>query len=143
MRNELRVAASLVFLGLASSVFANILVEMSFEEKMKASDVVLVGTVTGATPGRDEEYDATATVTTLVTLKGTPQAQHVVLTQSRISEDNPQCCQVGATYVMFLGRSADGSGLRSVNGRHGMIRIGPAQGDPKIEVIEPARKRGK
>lgn len=113
---------------------ANLLVEMSYQEKMASSDIVIVGTVTASVPGQPEKYDAAATVFTLATLKGTPQAQHIVLTQDRIPEDDPRCCQVGASYVMFLHRAADGS-LRSVNGRFGMIRIGPANNDPKIEVI--------
>jgi hypothetical protein len=107
---------------------------MSFQEKLAASDVVIVGTVTASLPGRPERYDAKATILTLATLKGTPQAQHIVLIQDRIAEADPRCCQVGASYVMFLHRLTDGS-LQSVNGRFGMIRIGPAASDPKIEVI--------
>lgn len=122
----------------AAPAGAALLVEMSYQEKLAASDVVIVGTVTASVPGQPEKYDAAATVLTLATLKGTPQAQHIVLTQDRIPEDNPRCCQVGASYVMFLHRAADGS-LRSVNGRFGMIRLGPAASDPKIEVIRENR----
>ena len=55
-----------------------------------------------------------------------------------IAEEDPQCCQVGAAYVMFLQRVRNEPALVSVNGRFGMIRIGPAHNDPEVTVI-PAR----
>lgn len=119
----------------AIPVRADVLVELSFNEKMEVSDVVIVGTVTAAMPGNPDQYNATATVLTLATLKGNPQAQHVVFTQSRIPEDNLQCCDVGGTYVMFLRRLSNGAGLVSANGQHGMIRIGPATNEPRLEVV--------
>jgi hypothetical protein len=129
-------ALALIFsMTAAAPAEANFLVEMSYAQKFAASDVVLVGTVTAATVAHAGRYDGTATVAVLTTLKGTPRAQYIVLTQSKIPEDSPQCCEVGATYVMFLGRSSDSSALWSVNGRFGMIRIGPASSDPKVEVV--------
>ena len=122
---------------------ANLLVELSFAEKMATSDVVIVGTVTAAFPGRPEQFDATATVLTLATLKGTPEAQHIVLAREKIPENHTGCCQVGATYVMFLERTLDETRLRSINGRFGMIRIGPANNDPKIEVLGEDRGSNK
>jgi len=127
----------LSILAIGEAARANILVELSFQQKLAESDVVIVGTVTSGTPRVQGQRTGTATVMTLATLKGTPEAQHIVRTQSRIPEEDPQCCQVGATYVMFLARPSEGSGLISVNGRFGMIRIGPADNDPKIEVIRP------
>lgn len=113
---------------------ANLLVEMSFKEKMTESDSVIVGTVTSTVPRHAGRYDASAVVSVIATLKGDPSAQLVVLTSSRIPEESPQCCLVGATYVMFLRRTPDGR-LRSVNGPFGMIKIGPERSDPAIEVL--------
>jgi hypothetical protein len=125
----------LAVLTLASPAASSILVELSFREKMDAADVVIVGTVTSAIPGHPDEFDATATVLTLATLKGTPAAQHIVFTQSRIAEDQLQCCEVGASYVMFLRHVPDRAELASVNGRHGMVRIGRATSELRIEVV--------
>jgi len=135
MRKTMVVATLLSMLVMVVPARADILVELSFAAKMDASDLVIVGTVTAAMPGRPDEFDGTATVMTLATLKGTPQAQHIVFTQSRISEDQMRCCDVGATYVMFLRRVPNRTELRSVNGIHGMIRIGPANNEPRLEVV--------
>lgn len=135
MRQLALILPLLIAPALTARAQANLLVELSFQEKMAISDVVIVGTVTAALPGRREQYDATATVHTLATLKGTPEAQHIVLTREKIPENHTGCCEVGATYVMFLERTPDESRLRSINGRYGMIRIAPANNDPKIKVL--------
>lgn len=135
MRKSLLTFVLLGVLAVAGPGRADILVELSFPAKMAASDVVIVGTVTSAGPSHPDRYDATATVLTLATLKGIPEAQHVVFSQSRIPEDNLQCCEVGATYVMFLRRVPNRPEWVSVNGRHGMVRIGPANNEPRIQVI--------
>lgn len=135
MRGALLAAALPIALAVAAPVGASILVELSFPAKMEASDVVIVGTVTAATPRHPDRYDATVTVTTLATLKGAPEARHIVFAQSRIPEDGLQCCEVGATYIMFLRHVPAGSALASVNGRHGIVRIGPAHNEPEIRVV--------
>lgn len=140
MRKVALILSFLIAPALTAQAQANLLVELSFREKMAISEVVIVGTVTAALPGRPEQFDATATVQTLATLKGTPAAQHIVLTREKIPENHTGCCQVGATYVMFLERTSDETRLRSINGRYGMVRIGPADNDPKIEVLRENRK---
>jgi hypothetical protein len=132
-----RIAVALILAAaLAIPASANVLVEMSFREKMTASDSVIVGTVTSTLRSHPGEYDSSATVSVLATLKGEPRSKLVVLTSERIPEESPQCCAVGATYVMFLMKTPDGTKLRSVNGRFGMIRIGPDKSDPAIEVLK-------
>jgi hypothetical protein len=135
-----RFAAALLMLVLGAAMprpaQANLFIEMSFKEKVAESDVVIVGTIDSTTPGHPSQYDASATVSVLYTLKGAPPLRLVVLTKSRIQEESPQCCARGATYVMFLKRTSDGLQLRSVNGRFGMIRIGPERSDPQIEVLK-------
>jgi hypothetical protein len=140
MRRTLLSAVLLTALAVAAPVRASVLVELSFAAKMEASDVVIVGTVTSAAPGHPDQYDATVTVTTLATLKGEPQAQHVVFAQSRIAEDQMQCCEIGATYVMFLRHARNDPRLVSVDGRYGIVRIGPAHNEPPLEVVDPARQ---
>ena len=69
-------------------------------------------------------------------LKGRPEPEFVVRTQSRIAELGVQqaCCELGATYMLFLGRTTDGFTYSSVNGRYGLIRIGPAR-SPEFRVL--------
>jgi hypothetical protein len=64
------------------------------------------------------------TVTVLNRLKGESADFITVETYSRIAEMNVQCCDVGATYLMFLAPAPNGGQLFSVWGRFGMIRIG-------------------
>ena len=122
--------AGLTLLGMASGpAWANFLVELSFERKMAESDIVIVGTVTSAAPG-------SATVRVLSALKGTPGPEVRVSTTSRIAEADPNCCNDGATYVMFLHRYREL--YHSVNGAYGMVRIGSQSGG-HVEVIPASR----
>jgi hypothetical protein len=136
----LKISGALALLMVTTPLRANILVEYSFQRKMDASDLVIVGIVTSVHAPSAGGYDGTATVRPLATLKGVPQAEIIVQTQDIIPEADPRCCQTGASYVMFLRQAGDGSGLISVNGRFGMIRVAPARNDPELEVIrEPTR----
>lgn len=119
-----------------SAARANLFVEMSFGEKIASSDLVIVGTVTSLTRGRPGRYDdGFASISVVMTLKGQERPLVVVLTKSRIAEENPECCELGATYMMFLEKAAGGPQLRSVNGRFGVIKLGPARRDPQIEIL--------
>jgi hypothetical protein len=103
---------------------ANLLVEATFEQKMAQAELVVIGTVTAANPGGPRREGSTATLDVLRILKGEAGASLTVSTHSRIAEDNLRCCEVGATYIMFLGgRTRDGH-MVSVWGQYGMIRIG-------------------
>jgi len=121
----------------SGSALANFFVEQSFQRKMAAADLVIVGTVVTMSVSHRHEADAAATVRPVATLKGAPQSEIVVRTQSGIPEADSDCCQVGATYVMFLQRVRNGLFVVPVNGKYGMIRIGPAHNEPEIQVIPP------
>jgi hypothetical protein len=136
-RLQFKRLALLCVLNYGTSAEANLLVEHSFRQKLADSDIVLVGTVTATSPSHRDRLDGTVRVRTLTALKGTPAPDLVVRTQSLIAEDNPDCCEVGATYIMFLRYPPDGTPLTSVNGRFGIIRIGPARNDPEIQVVNP------
>lgn len=132
--------SAFAFAGPAS---ANIYVELSFQGKMDQSDLVVIGTVTATEQRVSDRFAATASVHVLYMLKGAPQSDIVVHTQSAIAEADPRCCEVGATYIMFLRRAPDGSGLYSTNGSFGMIRTGPAHNEPELRVVpgEPLERR--
>jgi hypothetical protein len=133
--------ASLCASGLAVPSKANLVVEPSYEQILDRSDLVVIGTV-ASSDGDGNEFGSTATISVRLTLKGEGSNTLVVSTYSRISELNPRCCEVGATYLMFLRRLPSGE-LVSVLGAYGMRRIG---GPPtRIEVLpatqaEPQRR---
>lgn len=109
----------------ASPVQANGLREPTFAEKMALADLVLVGTVMRADGPAVAGFGLadTATLTVLNTMKGAAMDTITVSTSSTVAELNPQCCEVGATYLMFLRRTPDGRYI-SVRGIYGMVRIG-------------------
>ena len=116
---------------------ANFLTQMTFDEKMAQSDLVVIATaiaIDGAT--RDGTGDA-ATLAVVRRLKGESADRITVSTTSRIAEENPHCCVRGETYLMFLVRVPDGS-LHSVNGAYGMIPIGSASSS--VTVIPPPER---
>ncbi|HYI63724.1 MAG TPA: hypothetical protein VEW71_02445 [Allosphingosinicella sp.] len=117
MKKILHLLAAICALGAAMPGSANVLIEPSFAAKMARADLVVIGMVTAAPPGG-------ATLDVLHTLKGRAGAVITVSTYSRARELDPQCCEVGATYLMFLHRRAQDRMPRSVLGRYGMIRVG-------------------
>lgn len=138
------VAAAMLLsvLAAATPAAANLFVELSYDRKVEESDIVIVGRVTAVSPRNRDRYDGTATVSVISALKGHPAGELTVMTQSRISEADPQCCTLGATYMMFLRRAVDRPAFYSVNGRFGMVRIGPARNEPEIQAIPEPRGPG-
>jgi hypothetical protein len=109
----------------ASPVHANGVREPTFAEKMALADMVLVGTVIRADGPAVQGFGLadTATLTVLDMIKGEAMDMITVATSSTVAELNPRCCEVGATYLMFLRRTPDGRYI-SVRGIYGMVRIG-------------------
>jgi len=112
-----------VFTAVAAPARANGVPEPSFAEKVGRSDLVLIGTVTQANRVPALMHGGYATLTVLTILKGEAGEQVNISTYSPVAELDPQCCDVGATYLMFLRRLPDGQYV-SVRGRHGMTRVG-------------------
>ena len=125
----------LLLLFAAEPAPANWYVEQSFQAKMAQADIVVVATVLSMNPGHRGERDSAATVRPIAILKGVPPSEILVRTRNRVAESDSDCCQVGATYVMFLELAADRSAFVPVNAKYGLIRIGPARDDPEFQVI--------
>jgi len=113
---------------------ANVFIEMTFSEKMQKADLVVVVTVLSTHTDAKDVYGNFAEVETVATLKGTASPRIEVETRSQIAEADPHCCEIGATYVMFLYK-APRQRMASVNGRFGLVRIGPSKREPPIQVI--------
>ena len=116
------ILAALCFLG-ADPASANFVREPTYQEKMARAQLVVVGRVTAVA-------GANVTVTVLNRLKGDSAGIITVSTYTRIPEMEVQCCDVGATYVMFLA-PYDGQ-LFSAWGRFGMVRIGAPQNENQV-----------
>lgn len=110
-------------LCVAAPAAANFVVPLSYQELINQSNLVVIGTVTAVNPGGQDGGGSTATLTVHRTLKGGERQTLVVGTHSPIAELNPQCCDVGATYVMFLRGPGNEQVFSSVWGRYGMVRI--------------------
>jgi hypothetical protein len=121
-------------LGLAAPAGANLVTELSYDDRLLESDYVVIATVKEVTAKVRDRFDSTATATVRNVIKGAPVAELVVLRQSRIAESDPHCCEVGATYLMFLARAKEGGRLYPVNGAYGMLRLGPAT-TSKLQVL--------
>jgi hypothetical protein len=128
--------AALCALGVAAPAAANFVIEPTFEQKIAESELVLIGTVTAASRGGRGGLGSTATLSVLRTLKGENRDIVVVRTYHPVDELNPRCCEVGATYLMFLRSWGQDGQFESIRGIYGMVRIG---GPERHIVVLPAR----
>jgi hypothetical protein len=97
--------------------------EQSLEQKVADAALVVIGTVsaTSSGPSKNGSHDS-ASLTIEQTLKGKSPTIISVATESSFSEADPNCCEAGARYLMFL-RGTPGGPYHSVNGRFGIYRI--------------------
>ncbi|WP_201315230.1 hypothetical protein [Dyella sp. EPa41] len=107
-------ALSTFVIGLAGPAHANHVREMSLEEKVRDSDIVMIARVE-TTLEKCTRNASCATVHVLTQLKGELPPSMKVLYNGDIAEDNPSCCNVGETYLFFL-KGVGENLYRSVNG---------------------------
>ncbi|WP_233842454.1 hypothetical protein [Dyella sp. 2HG41-7] len=112
---------SILVAGLVDPARANYVREMSLEEKVRDSDVVMIARVE-TTLEKCERKSSCATVHVLKQLKGTVAPGLRVLYNGYIAEDNPLCCKVGETYLFFLKNVGENLYL-SINGPYGIYVI--------------------
>lgn len=111
-------AAILFSLPWASAAYANAIEKMSLEVKAHASDIVILARVE-STVASCARKSSCANVHILHWLKGEGKDKDiVVLFNGDLAEDNPLCCEVGKSYLLFLRSVGDGY-YSSVNGMYG------------------------
>ncbi len=121
----------ILVVGLLCPAHANHVSEMTLEEKVRGSDVVMIARVE-TTLETCERKSSCATIHVLTPLKGTAAPGLKVLYNGYIAEDNPLCCKVGETYLFFL-KSVGENLYRSVNGPYGIYEIHSANDrDPTL-----------
>jgi hypothetical protein len=103
---------------LISVTHANAIEEMSLEAKVQASDIVVLARVE-STVARCARKSSCANLHVLHWLKGEREDKDVVvLFNGDLAEDNPLCCEMGKSYLLFLRHVGDGYYV-SVNGMYG------------------------
>ena len=129
-----------VVIALASSaaVQANQLREEPLQERIDGADLIVVGT----TPPVEEVDKGSAArskyarIQVQQVIKGTAEPVIEVLVEDPFIEAQPDCCEAGATYLMFLERDRSGRFV-SVNGRFGIYQIDSANAaKAKIQSVD-------
>lgn len=103
------------------SASANQYREISLGAKVSNSDLVIIGQVISTSTSDCLNLFSCATVKINTRLKGSEVATVKVLFHGPIAEENPICCKVGATYVLFLKHARNGYYV-SVNGPYGIYQ---------------------
>jgi hypothetical protein len=123
----LLVTAALLFVEIGH---ANAIKESSLEEKVKRSDIVLIGRVTSISESFCFKEFRCADVQMLEVLKGKKNQIVRVLWDGPIAEFNPACCALNAHYLFFLKRRKNNF-YETVNAFHGVYELPKAQAIPK------------
>jgi hypothetical protein len=119
----------LAVLVTAGDLRANDVHDLPLEKKARLSDLVVIGRVEST---RIESFVGAsgyryARVHIDSILKGKPPERLDVMFGGSIAEENPDCCEVGKTYLFFLVKDKSvnrrSDGFESVNGPHGIYPI--------------------
>jgi hypothetical protein len=116
----------------AGTLRANIVIEPTFDEKMELSELVVIGTVESVDRAGRDGSRSTATLSVVRTLKGEAAKTIIVRTHHPIEELDTHCCEVGATYIMFLRHSAGDGQLISIRGVYGMVRVAGPKSEYRV-----------
>jgi hypothetical protein len=136
--------AVIALLGVSIACHAYEIPKRSLEQRIRAADVVAVGTIVSlvdADPQRPESI-AVATVRLDSVLKGVSSTTIRLMYRGGISEADPVCCAVGERYFLMLTRS-DGDLYVSVNGPYGVINIDAPTAIQGDDVTWPGASRTK
>src|SRR6266478_2840807 len=108
-KNRMLFAAMTAVLQLGFQVASgNAVTEVSLEQKVRHSGVVIIGQVESLTATPSDGDDSRAVVRVVTVLKGKPQGKIEVTYRGLIAEQNPMCCTVGHRYLFFLQRTLGG-----------------------------------
>ncbi|MGH8081688.1 MAG: hypothetical protein ACREP7_14020 [Lysobacter sp.] len=106
----------------AGQAMANSYPQADLESKVANSDWVAIAEVASVSSVACGGPTRCATLRARDVLKGEAKGEVVVLFGGPISESNPLCCEVGATYLFLLKKNAQGY-FESVNGPFGIYKI--------------------
>ncbi|HJU41067.1 MAG TPA: hypothetical protein VJ724_15970 [Tahibacter sp.] len=115
-------AVSLLLVSSASQGYSY--EEMSLEDKAKASELVLIGQVSTIFEKGCKSRYTCASLKVVNVVKGVPKGGIFVLFDGPIAEWNPECCEVGVSYLFFL-KHLDGNFFSSTDGPYGVYKVSP------------------
>jgi hypothetical protein len=104
---------------MANALWANQTRQMSLEEKVRRSDLVIIGQAISDPNMAQVEF---ATIKPKTVLKGSPAPEIQVLLSDPIAENRINCCNVGGLYILFLKRIKANKYISS-NGKTGVYSI--------------------
>lgn len=114
--------ASFMFTAFVNTGLAVQLNELTLEEKVARSELVIIGDVSKTLKNTaDFGYDV-AIVTPITVLKGTVTTPIRVAFNGPIAEARPDCCDLGGRYVFFITKNPKGD-YYPVNGPLGIYRV--------------------
>ncbi|MDF3202963.1 hypothetical protein P3C29_30180 [Pseudomonas sp. 1912-s] len=107
---------------ISNSAFCLNLRQFPLEEKVKSSELVIVGTITKVIKNsQDFGYDL-AVVSPTIVLKGVPPKEIKVTFNGTIPEAQPDCCEIGKRYLFFVSKNPSGD-YYPVNGPYGTYKL--------------------
>jgi len=107
--------------ALSNSAQGNVLKELSLDQKVESSELVIIGTVVGVKEQGCLEMYRCAYLKVVSVLKGSPDAEIPVLFDGPIAEEESACCEAGRSYLFFLTK-VRGAYYASSNGPYGVYR---------------------
>ena len=120
-----KVVVLIAVLAISMPARANLVSEPTFAEKMRLSELVVIATVTAVScPNGRRGSGSNATLSVEQRLKGQSPETIQIATYHRVAEFGLHCLDVGATYLLFLRRSATDGTLVSGWGAYGVVRVG-------------------
>lgn len=125
MGSFLRSFCVLVFILVGVSSEANQILEYSLEEKIKRSDIVVLGRVSALSKEMSSGFSIEfADISVLGVLGGSSEVGDSIrfVYHEGVDELSSDCCEVGEEYLLFLSREGNGMYF-SVNGQFGVYRI--------------------
>ncbi|UPG85199.1 hypothetical protein L2Y94_18095 [Luteibacter aegosomatis] len=102
--------------------YSNQYKEISLSQKVENSDLVLIAKIASINTKSCVELSSCASVRVKSLLKGEPPKDFEVLFNGPIAEEDPLCCKIGSTYLMFL-RKFEDRYYQSTNGPYGIYLI--------------------
>jgi len=117
-----------VLLLAPSAANSNLVVDLPLEEKVHSADLVVIATASVVAPAKGIDHPAFRDVIFRPTrfLKGAKTRVLNVRMGSSVSEFDPDCCVVGASYLLFL-KEETGGLYKVVNPPHGVVPIAEKQ----------------
>ncbi|NWB95764.1 hypothetical protein HX882_07685 [Pseudomonas gingeri] len=98
--------------------------ELSLDERVSKSELVIIGKVRQVVRNTDGFGSDVALVTSENVLKGQAAQEIRFAFNGSIVESHSECCVVGGRYLLFMARNKEGE-YYSVNGRYGVYMLTP------------------